>query len=100
MEIDAWKKEKERKAVEKAQKKQRKRKLSQIAPSRTYYGKEEWYKTILKVEKFLRIKDMDEDLVKEATEMLKTSRKVKKTGPLLVGEQKRRTRFKAILRGI
>ena len=75
MELDAWKKEKERIAVEKAQKEaERKRKLSQIAPSRTFYGKEEWYKTILKVEEFLRIKDMDEDLVKEATEMLKTSK--------------------------
>jgi pSer/pThr/pTyr-binding forkhead associated (FHA) protein/tetratricopeptide (TPR) repeat protein len=86
MELDAWKKEKERKALEKAQKEsERKRKLGQIAPSRTFYGKEEWYKTILKVEEFLRIKDMDEDLVKEATEMLKTSKgKLKeKTGPLL-----------------
>ena len=86
MELDAWKKEKERKALEKAQKEsERKRKLGQIAPSRTFYGKEEWYKTILKVEEFLRIKDMDEDLVKEATEMLKVSKaKLKeKTGPLL-----------------
>ena len=46
MELDAWKKEQERIALEKAQKEaDRKRKLSQIAPSRTFYGKEEWYKT-------------------------------------------------------
>jgi uncharacterized protein YjbJ (UPF0337 family) len=86
MELDAWKKEQERIALEKAQKEaDRKRKLSQIAPSRTFYGKEEWYKAILKVEEFLRIKDMDEDLVKEATEMLKVSKgKLKeRTGPLI-----------------
>ena len=58
LEIDAWKKEQERIAMEKAQKDaDRKRKLSQIAPSRTFYGKEEWYKAILKIEEFLRIKD-------------------------------------------
>ena len=86
MELDAWKKEKERVAVEKAQKEaDRKRKLGQIAPSRTFFGKEEWYKTILKVEEFLKIKDMDEDLVKEATDMLKTSKNnlKKKTSPLI-----------------
>jgi pSer/pThr/pTyr-binding forkhead associated (FHA) protein len=75
LEIDAWKKEQERIAMEKAQKDaDRKRKLSQISTSRTFFGKEEWYKAILKVEEFLRIKSMDEDLVKEATEMLKTSK--------------------------
>lgn len=75
LEINAWKKEQERIAMENAQKESdRKRKLSQISPSRTFYGKEEWYKAILKVEEFLRIKDMDEDLVKEATDMLKTSK--------------------------
>jgi len=75
LEINAWKKEQERLAMEKAQKEaDRKRKLSQISASRTFYGKEEWYKAILKIEEFLRIKDMDEDLVKEATDMLKTSK--------------------------
>ena len=86
MELDAWRKDKERKALEKAEKEaDRKRKLSQIAPSRTYYGKEEWYSTILKVEEFLKIKDMDEDLVKEATNMLKVSKdRIKsKTSPIL-----------------
>ena len=75
LEINAWKKEQERIAMEKAQKDaDRKRKLNQIAASRTFYGKEEWYKAILKVEEFLRIKNMDEDLVKEATTMLKESK--------------------------
>ena len=86
MELDAWRKDKERKALEKAEKEAgRKRKLSQIAPSRTYYGKEEWYSTILKVEEFLKIKDMDEDLVQEATNMLKVSKdRIKsKTSPIL-----------------
>ena len=75
LEIDAWKKEQERLAMEKAQKDaDRKRKIGQISPSRTFFGKEEWYKAILKVEEFLRIKDMDEDLVKEATNILKESK--------------------------
>ena len=86
LEINAWKKEQERIAMEKAQKDaDRKRKLSQISASRTFYGKEEWYKAILKVEEFLRIKDMDEDLVKEATEMLKVSKAnlKNKIGPMI-----------------
>ena len=75
LEINAWKREQERIAMEKQQKDaDRKRKLGQIAPSRTFYGKEEWYKAILKIEEFLRIKNMDEDLVKEATTMLKESK--------------------------
>ena len=75
LEIDAWKREQERIAMEKAQKDaDRKRKIGQISPSRTFYGKEEWYKTILKVEEFLRIKNMDEDLVSEATKMLREAK--------------------------
>ena len=42
LEIDAWKREQERIAMEKAQKDaDRKRKIGQISPSRTFYGKEE-----------------------------------------------------------
>ena len=75
IELDAWKKEQERIAVEKAQKEaERKRKLGLIQPSKSYYLKKDWYRAILKLEEFLKIKDMDEDLVKEATDMLKDSK--------------------------
>lgn len=76
IEIEAWKKEQERIAVEKAQKEaDRKRKVGLIQPSKTFYMKKEWYTAIIKLEEFLKIQDMDEDLTKEAIEMLEDSRK-------------------------
>ena len=77
---------KSEKHLKKLKKKLIEKELSQIAPSRTYYGKEEWYSTILKVEEFLKIKDMDEDLVKEPQiYWLKVSKdRIKsKTSPIL-----------------
>ncbi len=71
-ELDAWKKEQERIALEEAQKKaDRKRKISQLAPGKKYYLQKDWHKAILKLDDFLGISNMDEDLVKEATTMLK-----------------------------
>jgi pSer/pThr/pTyr-binding forkhead associated (FHA) protein/tetratricopeptide (TPR) repeat protein len=86
IEIDAWKKEQERIALEKAQKKaDRTRKVSQLAPSKKYYLQSDWYRAIIKLSEFLEIKDMDEDLVKDATDMLKKSKENLKNivGPLL-----------------
>lgn len=75
IELDAWKKEQERKAIEKAQKEaERKRMVDALAPGKTFYLKKEWYKAILKLEDFLRQKQMDEDLVQEATKMLEESK--------------------------
>jgi pSer/pThr/pTyr-binding forkhead associated (FHA) protein len=75
-ELDAWKKGEEKKKVEEAQRKaERKRKEDALKPGKNYYIKKDWYKAILELEKFLEIKDMDEDLIKEGTSMLDESRK-------------------------
>ena len=86
MELDDWQKEKAKKELEIASaKKAREDKVEKLKPGKTLYLQKEWYKTISKLEDFLRIKDMDEDLIKEATEMLKVSRDeiTSATAPLL-----------------
>ena len=71
MELEAWQKEQERLALEKATKEaSRKAMVDAIAPGKTFYLKKEWYKAILKLEEFLRRKGTDEDLVKEGSDML------------------------------
>jgi pSer/pThr/pTyr-binding forkhead associated (FHA) protein len=75
MELEAWQKEQERIALEKATKEAaRKAMVDAINPSKTYYLKKEWYKAILKLEEFLRRKGTDEDLVKEGSDMLADSK--------------------------
>jgi len=76
IELDAWVKEQERKAIEEAQKKaERKRMVDQLGPGKNFYLKKEWHNAMLKLEEFLRLQGMDEDLVKEASEMLDKSKK-------------------------
>lgn len=76
IEIDTWKKEQERIELEKAEKEaDRKRKVSQLQPSKSHYFQKEWFKAINKLEEFMKIKDMDEDLSKDAQSMLEESRK-------------------------
>ncbi len=73
--IDAHKKKKEREALEKAQREaERKRQENALTPGKTFYLKKEWYKAILKLEEFLRQSGIDEDLIKEATQMLTESK--------------------------
>ena len=75
MELDDWQKEKARKELEEATKKKaREDKIEKIKPSKNLYVQKEWFKAISKLEDFLKIKDMDEDLTKEATEMLRVCR--------------------------
>ena len=75
MELEDWQKEKLRKEVEEASKKKaREDKIEKLKPSKNLYVQKEWFKAISKLEDFLKIKDMDEDLTKEATEMLRVSR--------------------------
>lgn len=86
IELDAWKKEQERIEMEKAQKEaDRKRKVGQLQPGKNLYLQKDWFKAILKLEEFLKITDMDEDLTKEGTAMLEESRKnlTEITSPLL-----------------
>lgn len=76
MEIDAYKKsESDKKMAIERKKAERKRMVDALAPGKGLYLKGEWFKAIDRLEKFLNMKGMDEDLVKEATSMLKTSQK-------------------------
>lgn len=45
-----------------------------LAPGKSFYLQKEWYKAIIKIEDFLAMKGMDEDLIKEATDMLVDAR--------------------------
>lgn len=75
LELDDWQKEKARKEVEEAsRKKAREDKVEKLKPGKALFIQKEWFKAIGKLYDFLKIKDMDEDLTKEASEMLKTSR--------------------------
>lgn len=76
LEVEAYEKEQERKRVEKAQKEaERKRQIQELAPGKSFYQRKDWYKAKLKLSDFLRLKGMDEDLVKDATRMLDESTK-------------------------
>lgn len=86
LELDIWQKEEERKKLEQAARDAaRKSMVDALAPGKTFYLKRDWYKAILKLEEFLNRKGNDEDLVKEASEMLSDSRSQlsQDIGPLL-----------------
>ncbi|MBC7537195.1 MAG: FHA domain-containing protein [Bacteriovorax sp.] len=75
LELEDWQKEKAKKELEEASKKKaREDKVEKLKPGKALFIQKEWFKTIGKLDDFLKIKDMDEDLTKEASEMLKTSR--------------------------
>ncbi len=75
LELDEWKKEQERIALEKATKEAaRKKMVDALQSGKTYYLNKEWYKAILKLEEFVAIKKLDEDLIKDANEMLRDSK--------------------------
>ena len=86
LELEEWQKEEERKALEKAAREAaRKKMVDSLNPGKTFYLKKEWYRAILKLEEFLRAAGMDEDLVKEASDMLSDSKNqlASELGPLL-----------------
>jgi pSer/pThr/pTyr-binding forkhead associated (FHA) protein len=75
LELDEWRKEKDRIAVEKATREaERKRQVKELSPGKNYYLKGQWHSAMLKLESFLRLQGMDDDLVKEASKMLKESK--------------------------
>lgn len=90
MELEDWQKEKARKELEELQKKKdREDKVEKLKPGRTLFLQKEWFRAISKLEDFLRIKDMDDDLTTEASTMLKTSRDELSSSVLpLVGKAK------------
>ena len=86
LEIDAYKKaQEEKRLAESSKKAERKRMVDALAPPKTLFLKGEWFKAIDRLEKFLKLSGMDEDLVKDATSMLKKSQKKlsSKINPLL-----------------
>lgn len=73
--LEAYKREQERIAVEKAQKKaERDRQLNGLKPGEKFYIAKEWYKSINKLEEYLKDNSLDEDLRTKATKMLTESR--------------------------
>jgi pSer/pThr/pTyr-binding forkhead associated (FHA) protein len=86
LELESWQKEQERLALEKAAKEAaRKAMVDALGSGKTFYLKKEWYRATLKLEEFLRKKGMDEDLVKEASDMLSDAKNQLATdlGPIL-----------------
>lgn len=89
-ELENWQKDKDRAEQEIIEKKKaREAKVEKLKPSKTLYLQKEWFRAIAKLEEFLKIKDMDEDLTTEATEMLKVSREELSTAVApLIGKAK------------
>lgn len=76
LEIEAYVEEEKRKKQEiEIKRAKRQAKVDKLTPGKTLFLKGEWYKAVDKLEKFMNEKDMDEDLLKEATSMLKESQK-------------------------
>ena len=76
LELDAYKKAEQEKKIEAERKKaKRQAMVDALAPAKSLYLKEEWFKAIDKLEKFTKKTGMDEDLIKEATEMMKDSQR-------------------------
>lgn len=75
IELEAWEQEEQRKKDEEARKKAlRQAMVEKLKPGKTAYIQEDWYQASEKLEKFIKLKDIDEDLLKEASTMLKDSR--------------------------
>ncbi len=76
IDIEAWEEEQKRIKQEKSIKEaKRKSMVDQLAPGKTLYLRGDWYRAIDKLEKFIKTPKMDEDLLKEATEMLQTAKR-------------------------
>jgi pSer/pThr/pTyr-binding forkhead associated (FHA) protein len=75
IELDGWIKEQEKIALEKAQKEaERKRRVAALGPGKNFYLKNDWYRAINKLGDFLKITEMDDDLIKSAATMLEESK--------------------------
>lgn len=86
LEIEAYEKDIAKKKQEKElERSKRQQMVDKLKPGKSLYLKKEWYKAVDKLEKFLIEKNIDEDLIKEATKMLETAKRslLSTTGPLL-----------------
>jgi pSer/pThr/pTyr-binding forkhead associated (FHA) protein len=76
LEIESWEKEAQRKEEEEARKRaERDKKVEQLSPGKNAYLAKEWYKAIVRLNQFMQIGGMDEDLIKEGSEMLIDAKK-------------------------
>lgn len=76
IEIEAYKEKQKQKRLEESRKKAlRQSMLDALAPGKNLFLKQKWYESIINLEKFNNKKAMDEDLVKEATEMIVEAKK-------------------------
>ncbi len=85
LQVENYEKEQERIALEEAQKKSRRDYLlKKLTPGKTLFLRDRWYQSSLELEKVVALEDNDEDLIKEATQMLKDSQSNLKelVGPL------------------
>ncbi len=89
-EMDDWVKEKQKKELEIAQKKKdREDKVEKLKPGKNLFLQKDWYNATSKLEEFLKSKEMDEDLIKEASDMLKICREeVSNAVSPLIGKSK------------
>jgi len=75
LEIESWEADEKRKKEEEETKRvEREKRVEQLSPGKKYYLAQDWYKAIIRLNEFLEISSMDEDLIKEATDMLKESK--------------------------
>ncbi len=75
LEIESWESEEKRKKEEEEnQRIQREKRVELLGPGKKYFLAQDWYKAIIRLNEFLEITPMDEDLIKEATDMLKESK--------------------------
>lgn len=76
VEVDAYLKKKKEEEEEKRRKEEeRNRMLSLLKPGEDFYYRKEWYKAILKLEDYIRRKDIDSDLIEKAVSMLDLARR-------------------------
>lgn len=75
LELEVWKANEQKKIEEEARKKAlRQAMIDKMKPGKTAYIQENWYEASEKLEKFIKTPDIDEDLLKEASDMLKESK--------------------------
>lgn len=71
LEIESWEKEAQRKQAEEDRKRaERDKMVEQLSPGKTAYLAKDWYKAIIRLNQFLQNSGMDEDLIKESSDML------------------------------
>lgn len=75
IEIDAIREDIRKRAEEDALKKElRKKMVATLSPGKSFYLQKEWYKATIKLNDFLSMAGMDEDLILEASTMLKEAK--------------------------